>query len=77
MKTIRNKTLKPLRITFSGGKVLPLGPAKTAQIPDRAIEVLDGQGPARDAADTRAAPHEAPRGHRPAMSAPTKGNRGA
>ena len=89
MKTIRNKTFKPLKISFSGGKVLHLGPGKTGQIPDGAlgqksiqallkaatIEVLDG-GPAQvPGSDTSAAgPHQATRGHRPAMTTgPTKG----
>lgn len=88
MKTIRNKTFKPLKLTFSGGKVLHLGPGKTGQIPDTAleqksiksllkdatIEILDG-GPAHGAGtDTTAGgPHQTTRGHRPAMTAPTKG----
>ena len=91
MKTIRNKTFKPLKISFSGGKVLHLGPGKTGQIPDAAIdqrsiqtllkaatiEVLDG-GPANvPGADTSSGgPHETTRGHRPAMTGPTKGQRG-
>ena len=92
MKTIRNKTFKPLKLTFSGGKVLHLGPGKTGQIPDGAIdqksiqtllraatiEVLDG-GPSQvPGADTSAGgPHETTRGHRPAMTGPTKGQRGS
>ena len=32
MKTIRNKTFKPLKITFSGGKVLHLGPVAATPI---------------------------------------------
>ena len=92
MKTIRNKTFKPLRIAFSGGKVLHLGPGKTGQIPDGAldqkaiqallksatIEILDGgpvQAPGADA--SAAGPHETTRGHRPAMTGPTKGQRGS
>ncbi len=91
MKTIRNKTFKPLKLTFSGGKVLHLGPGKTGQIPDGAldqksvqallkaatIEILDG-GPAhvQGADTTSGGPHETTRGHRPAMTGPTKGQRG-
>jgi hypothetical protein len=91
VKTIRNKTFKPLKISFSGGKVLHLGPGKTGQLPDTAldqksvqalikeatIEILDG-GPLHVAgADTTAGgPHEATRGHKPAMTGPTKGQRG-
>ena len=91
MKTIRNKTFKPLKLTFSGGKVLHLGPGKTGQVPDAAldqksvqalikastIEILDG-GPAHiEGADTSSGgPHETTRGHRPAINGPTKGQRG-
>ena len=92
MKTIRNKTFKPLKLTFSGGKILHLGPGKTGQVPDTAleqksiqaliraatIEVMDG-GPAHaeDSGGKGAAPHEVTRGHKPGMTAPTKdGQRG-
>ncbi len=88
MKTIRNKTFKPLKLTFSGGKVLHLGPGRTGQVPDTAlaqksiqalieaatIEVLDGgPGHSQDSGGKGAAPHEATRGHKPGMTAPTKG----
>lgn len=32
MKTVRNKTHRPLRVRLSSGRVLHLGPAKTGQI---------------------------------------------
>ena len=38
MKTILNKTRKPLKIPVKGGKFLHLGPAKTGQISDQAAE---------------------------------------
>lgn len=38
MKTIRNKTVQPLRVPLPGGKVLHLGPRKEAQIADNAAE---------------------------------------
>ena len=92
MKTVRNKTFKPLKLTFSGGKVLHLGPGKTGQVPDSAldqksfkglleagtIEVLDA-GPSHAAgSDANAAgPHETTRGHRPAMTGASKGQRGS
>ncbi len=91
MKTIRNKTFKPIKITFSGGKVLHLGPGKTGQVPDAAvaqksilaliqaaiIEVLDGgQSHAQAGGGKGAAPHEATRGHRPGITGETKGQRG-
>jgi len=92
VKTIRNKTVKPLKITFSAGKVLHLGPGKTGQIPDSALEltsiqnlvkgakleILDG-GPAHVAGSdtTSGGPHEVTRGHRPAMTGASKGQRGS
>lgn len=38
MKTIRNKTTRPLRVPLPGGKVLHLGPAKDGQIADPAAQ---------------------------------------
>lgn len=91
MKTIRNKTRAPIRVTFSGGKVLFLGPAKTGQVPDQAvgeasilalvkadkIEVLDGEGTARGGGDTAGSgPHGSSRGHPPKNVVHPKGNRG-
>lgn len=38
MKTIRNLTAMPLRITLPGGKVLHLGPRKTGQVAAAALE---------------------------------------
>lgn len=38
MKTIVNKTGKPLRVSLPGGKVLHLGPRKSGQIADNASE---------------------------------------
>lgn len=38
MKTIVNKTARPLRVPLPGGKMLHLGPKKTGQIADNAIE---------------------------------------
>jgi hypothetical protein len=91
VKTIRNKTFKPIKMTFSAGKVLHLGPGRTGQVPDTAlgqksfqalvkagtIEILDA-GPTHVAgADTTSAgPHQTTRGHRPAMTGASKGQRG-
>ncbi len=92
MKTILNKTYRPLKITFAGGKVLHLGPGKSGQIPDAAleqksvqallktatIEVLDDGAPhAQGAPAPGAAPREVTRGHKPEMTGTTKGKRGA
>ena len=38
MKTIRNKTPKPLRVPLPGGKTLFLGPGKDGQISTKAVE---------------------------------------
>ncbi len=92
MKTVLNKTYRPLKITFAGGKVLHLGPGKTGQVPDSAleekslqallkgsaIEILDGGAThAQDSSGSGAAPREVTRGHRPEMTGTTKGKRGA
>ena len=38
MKTVRNKTPRPLRVPLPRGKVLHLGPSMEAQIADNAVE---------------------------------------
>jgi len=38
MKTIVNKTPLPLRVPLPGGKVLHLGPGKSGQVADSAVE---------------------------------------
>ena len=38
MKTIVNKTRRPIRVRLHGGKVLHLGPSKTGQISDEASQ---------------------------------------
>ena len=38
MKTIVNKTPKPIRVPLPRGKTLHLGPAKTGQVSDEALE---------------------------------------
>lgn len=38
MKTIVNKTTRPLRVPLPGGKTLHLGPKKNGQIADQAAE---------------------------------------
>lgn len=89
MKTIVNKTRKPLKIHLPGGKVLHLGPSKTGQISDHAAEedairrlIQAGQieiaGEAADApggGETRATTHETTHGHPPTTVVLPKGNR--
>ena len=38
MTTVRNKTRKPLRVPLPGGKVLHLGPGKSGQVADDAVD---------------------------------------
>ena len=61
MKTIRDRTRAPIRVTVPGGRALFLGPAKTGQIPDQAA----GGGA-----------HGSSRGHPQHTVVLSKGNRG-
>jgi hypothetical protein len=38
LKTIKNLTYRPLRISLPGGKTLHLGPAQSAKIADAAVD---------------------------------------
>jgi hypothetical protein len=38
MRTIVNKTTRPLRVPLGGGKTLFLGPAKSGQVADSAVD---------------------------------------
>jgi len=38
LKTVRNKTARPMKVALPGGKTLHLGPQKTGQIADAALE---------------------------------------
>jgi hypothetical protein len=90
MKTIRNKTRKPLKIRLHGGKVLHLGPSRTGQIADEAagepavrrlidsgeVEVLgEGAQAGQPAQDAGSTPHESTHGHTPTTVVLPKGNR--
>ena len=90
MKTIRNKTPRPIRITLAGGKVLHLGPARTGQIGDEAvtrasvqallqagtIEVIDeGGGPSEGPGPQRGGPVATRGHHRPGTGTGHKGDR--
>jgi hypothetical protein len=89
VRVISNKTARPLKIPLPGGKFLHLGPLKTAEISDHAvehppirklveageIEILGvGEHPAAGP-DSGSAPHESTQGHRPGTHARPKGNR--
>jgi hypothetical protein len=89
MKTIRNKTVKPLRIALPGGKTLHLGPGKSGQVSDKAleraatrkllkageIEIVGGEGPAQAAGDGSAGAHRSTHGHRQSRVVMPKGDR--
>jgi len=90
MKTIVNKTHKPLKIRLHGGKVLHLGPAKTGQIADEAagepavrrlidagdVEIQgEGAHSGPAAQGPSSAPHEATHGHTQTTVVLPKGNR--
>ena len=89
MKTIVNKTRKPMRIGLPGGKTLHLGPARTGQISDEAsqapgirrlveageIEIVGEESRPQSGADTRGVLAEAPKGHHPKTIVLPKGNR--
>ncbi len=72
MKTVINKTPEALRLPLPRGKALHLGPRQTGQIRDEAadhpalkkliddgkIELVDGEGPERNAGWQGSSPHE-------------------
>ena len=89
MKTILNKTHKPMKISIGGGRFLHLGPSKTGQISDQAsgspavcrlvkageIEVLGEEPSVQGRPAPAASGHGATHGHpQPTVVLP-KGNR--
>ena len=90
MKTISNKTRKPIKVPLPGGRFLHLGPAKTGQISDSAAEIpsvqrlvkageieIHGEGaqPQVAMAGKPGAAHEATHGHTPTKVVRPKGDR--
>ena len=89
MRTIRNTTRQPLRISLPGGKVLHLGPAKTGQVSDDAlergalrkmlqsgaIEIIGEDAGRTQAGEEPAALNESTHGHHPPTVILPKGNR--
>lgn len=89
MKTIVNKTRKPVKVPLPGSKFLYLGPLKSAQIADpnaatpavvRLIQKGDieiqGEGTRPDGGDGGNAPaHRESQGHKPTTVVLPKGNR--
>ncbi len=90
MKTIRNKTQKPLKVPLLAGKTLHLGPLKSGQIADSAagapairrlidvgaIEII-GEGAAhqQEAARAEEGPRPGGQSHRPETRMGHKGER--
>ncbi len=89
MKTISNKTHRPIRIPLAGGRVLHLGASKTGQISDNAaarpavqkllqsgdIQIVGEGAQAPGGAGNPGAPHEATHGHPQSTLVRPKGNR--
>jgi hypothetical protein len=90
MKTIVNKTHKPLKIQLRGGKVLHLGPAKNGQVGDDAadepsmrrlieageVEIVgDGAHAGPGGQGAASTPHESTHGHTQTTVVLPKGNR--
>jgi hypothetical protein len=89
MRTIVNRTRRPLKIQLPGGKVLHLGPGKTGQVADPTIEresfrkrvdageieVLGDGETATQQAGSPAIPGESTHGHQPTTVVHPKGNR--
>ena len=89
MKTIVNRTAKPLRVPLQRGRLLHLGPRMTGRIADDAaelpsvlkmvargeIEILGGSGGGVAGSSEPAAPHESTHGHHPETGVKHRGNR--
>lgn len=89
MKTILNKSRKPIRVPLPGNKVLHLGPSKSGQIADQHaqapgvqrllqqgdIEIVGEAAHPEGGGGSGAAAHEATRGHKPPTVVLPKGNR--
>jgi hypothetical protein len=89
MKAVRNKTNEPIKIPLEGGKVLHLGPRKTGQISDGALEraavrklievgtleVADAEGGFGPGDTSGTSVHESTHGHPQPTQVMPKGNR--
>jgi hypothetical protein len=89
MRTVRNKSPKPLRVRLSRGKTLHLGPLKEGQISAHDVEAegvtrlveageleILGEGQqSPGAAAPSAAGHADTHGHHPGTSVPKRGDR--
>jgi hypothetical protein len=89
MKTIRNRSARPLKIHLPGGKVLHLGPGNSGQVHDKAlerpafqklleagdVEVTDEGGGSQGGGGDNKGSHEATHGHPPTTAVHPKGDR--
>lgn len=89
MKTVRNKTNRPLRVSLSRGKTLHLGPRREGQISAHDVDAegvkrrleageleILGEGPHAPAAAGRSSgAHADTHGHHPDVSVPKRGDR--
>jgi hypothetical protein len=89
VKTITNKTNKPIKIPLPGGKALHLGPDKSGQIRDEAaehapvqklvdageIEIADGDHDSAGSGGRGLSPHQAQGGQRRSTFRQRKGDR--
>lgn len=89
MTIVRNRTVRPIRVPLPGGHVLHLGPGKSAEVTDRAIEgptvrrlledgtlALDAEpGPPHAREATLTGAHVATHGHAPRTAGLVKGDR--
>lgn len=88
LKTVINKTRRPLRIRLGGGKTLHLGPMKSGKVADQAaeeeslrklveagdVEIL-GEGGSTPSGDAREGATHDTHGHPPTTVVLPKGNR--
>lgn len=89
MKTVRNKSRRPLKVRLSRGKTLHLGPAREGQISDHDVDTegvrrlveageleVVGEAPHAPVAGGKARPgHADTHGHHPEVSVPKRGDR--
>ncbi len=89
MKVIRNTTPQPVKVPLPGGKVLHLGPGRTGQIADQAVdhaavrrlldegavEIVGEQTHGTFAGNEAPVGHASTSGHHPPTVVTPKGNR--
>ncbi len=89
MKTVRNKTHRPLKVRLSRGKILHLGPRKEGQISVHdleaggvqrlveadELEILGGDVHGHGTSAPPATGHADTHGHHPGTSVPKRGDR--